>query len=57
MAYKTPKPGATIHPIKVDLPVELLQKIDAFGKSHGIKTRNTAIIEFISTATAPLGTE
>ena len=57
MAYKAPKPDATIHPIKVDLPVALLEKIDAFGKSHGIRTRNTAIIEFISTATAPMGAE
>lgn len=51
MAYKTPKPGTETHSVKVDLPLDLVAKIDAFGKNAGIVTRSAALIEFVRHAT------
>ena len=53
MAYKSPKPGATTHSVKVELPLDILEKVDAFGKERGIITRNVAIIEALRVAVLP----
>lgn len=52
--FSSPKAGSTAHPVRIDIPVELLEQIDAIGKHSNCKTRNRAILLILERGVASL---